>query len=102
MANNLLFSPIRLDSVMTQGYKPSTNTVLGTHQLLRVEKILWETPLTPGDQIIFEDDLANVLAVLTCDTANVPQCLDWTAKPKLWRDFTLTKISSGVIYLYLA
>ena len=74
---------------MTSSWKTHVAAALGTLQLIRVEKILWETPVTVSDQIIFEDNLANVLAVLTCDTANVSQCLDWTAKPKLWADFTL-------------
>lgn len=102
MANSLLVNPIRLDTAMTSSWKTQVAAALGTLQLIRVEKILWETPVTVSDQIIFEDNLANVLAVLTCDTANVSQCLDWTAKPKLWADFTLTKISSGIVYLYLA
>jgi hypothetical protein len=102
MANSLLVNPIRLDSIMSSSYKTQTLASLGSFQLLRVEKILWASPATVGDQIIIEDNLANVLAVLTCDTANVSQCLDWTAKPKLFSDFTLTKISSGTVYLYLA
>jgi hypothetical protein len=102
MANNLAVNPIRLDSVMLTSWKTQIAATLGSFQNLRIEKILWETPATVGDQIIFEDNLANVLAVLTCDTVNVSQCLDWTAKPKRWADFTLSKISSGVVYLYLA
>jgi hypothetical protein len=102
VSNNLLVNPVRLDSIMSQGYKASTSAALGSFQYLLVEKILWETPVTVGDQIIFEDNLANVLATLTCDTANVSQCLDWTPKPRRWSDFTLTKISSGVVWLFLA
>jgi hypothetical protein len=102
MAKNLIVNPIRLDTVMLTSWKTQIVATMGSFQNLRVEKILWETPVTVGDQIVFEDNLANVLATLTCDTANVSQCLDWTPKPKRWADFTLTKISSGVVYLYLA
>lgn len=102
MANSLAVNPIRLDSTMATSWKTQIAAQLGSFQLLRIEKILWASPVTVGDQIIIEDNLANVLVVLTCDTANVSQCLDWTAKPKLWSDFTLSKISSGVVYLYLA
>ena len=101
MANSLYVNPIRLDTAMTSSWKTQILAALGSFYDLRVEKILWETPLNVGDQIIFEDNNANVLALLTCDTANVSQCLDWTAKPKRWADFTLTKISSGVVYLYV-
>jgi hypothetical protein len=101
MANVLTQNPVRLDTAMLSSYKTQTLASLGSFQYLKVEKILWETPITVGDQIIFEDNLANVLVTLTCDTANVSQCLDWSAKPKRWADFTLTKISSGVVWLYL-
>ena len=60
MANNLVVNPIRLDSVMLTSWKTQVAASLGTLQLIRVEKILWETPVTVSDQIIFEDNLANV------------------------------------------
>ena len=101
--SNLLVNPIVLNAIMASGYKASTKSALGSFQYLRVEKILWETPVTPGDQMIIEDLIAgNILASLTCDTANVSQCLDWTAKPKRWADFQLTTLSSGTVFLYLA
>ena len=103
MSNNLLVNPIRLDSIMASGYKASTLSALGSFQYLRVEKILWETPVSVGDQAVIEDLIAgNILATLTCDTANVSQCLDWTAKPKRWADFQVTKLSSGILYIYMA
>jgi len=101
MANNLLVNPVRLDSVMLTSYKTQTLASLGSFQYLKVEKILWETPVTVGDTIVFEDNLANTLATLRCDTTLISQCLDWTPKPKRWADFTLTQIGSGVVWLYL-
>jgi hypothetical protein len=86
---------------MTTSYKAQTNAALGSFQYLMIEKILWETPLTVGDQIIFQDNFNNVLTALTCDTANISQCLDWSPKPKRWADFLLTKISSGTVYLFV-
>jgi hypothetical protein len=101
--SNLLVNPIVLNAAMASGWKASTSATLGSFYYLLVEKILWETPVTPGDQMVIEDLIAgNILATLTCDTANVSQCLDWTAKPKRWADFQLTKLSSGTVYLYLA
>jgi hypothetical protein len=101
--SNLLVNPVVLTAAMTQGYKASTSAALGSFQYLLVEKIVWETPLNVGDQMVIEDLIAgNVLATLTCDTANVSQCLDWTAKPRRWADFQLTKLSSGTVLLYLA
>ena len=103
MANNLLVNPMRIDSIMASGYKASTLTALGSFQYLRVEKILWETPLVVGDQAVIEDLIAgNILATLQCDTANVSQCLDWTPKPKRWADFQVTKLSSGILWIYFA
>jgi len=101
MANNLLVNPIRLDTVMLTSYKSQTAASLGTFQYLKVEKILWETPANIGDLIVFEDNLANTLATLQCDTVKISQCLDWTPKPKRWADFTLNRIDSGVVWLYL-
>lgn len=101
MANILTQNPIRLDTAMTSSWKTQIAATLGTFYDLRVEKIVWETPVTVGDKIILEDNLANVLVTLQCDTANVSQALDWSAKPKRWSDFTLTQINSGVVWIYV-
>lgn len=101
--SNLLVNPIVINSIMATGWKAATSAALGSFQYLKVEKILWETPVTVGDQAVIEDLIAgNILATLTCDTANVSQCLDWTAKPRRWADFQVTKLSSGILYVYLA
>jgi len=46
MANNLVVNPIRLDTVMSSGWKTQIAAALGSFQLLRIEKVLWETPVT--------------------------------------------------------
>jgi hypothetical protein len=102
MANQYFVNPIRLDTVMASSWKTQIATVLGTFYDLRVEKVLWETPVTVGDHAIFTDPQnGNVLVTLACDTANVSQCLDWSAKPKRWQDFILSHIDSGIVWLYV-
>jgi hypothetical protein len=102
MANLFLNNPIRLDSPMATSFKSQILATNGSFYDLRVEKILWETPVTVGDKVVIQDNYGNILATLACDTANVSQCLDWTAKPKRWSDFSVASISSGVVWIYLA
>ena len=101
--SNLLVNPVILNSTMASGYKASTLAALGSFQYLRVEKIVWEGPVSVGDKLVIEDLIAgNVLVQLVCDTAVVSQCLDWTPKPRRWADFQLTTLGSGTVLIYLA
>jgi hypothetical protein len=103
MANNLLVNPVVFTTVMATSYKNQTATSLGAFQYLLIEKVIWETPVTVGDQFIFIDPISSQTLLLgTCEVAGQSQVFDWTPKPRRWQDFELSKISSGTIYLYLA
>lgn len=101
MANVLTQNPIRIDSAMATSWKTQIAAAYGTFQDLRVEKIYWENPVTVGDTVNIEDNLANTLVNLKCNIALTPQTLDWVSKPKRWADFTVNQISSGVLWIYL-
>lgn len=101
--SNLLVNPLVITATMASGYKASTLAALGSFQYLLVEKLYWYKPVTPGDQCVVEELTAgNILAQFNCETANNSQLIDWTAKPKRWADFQVTKLDSGVLYVYLA
>lgn len=103
MANNLLVSPIRLDSVMTQGFKASTQAALGYFQYLQIKAIRWVGPATVGDTFTIEDLIAgNVLATAECGVVKQDVLFDYNTSPRRWADFQLTQISSGVVWVYTA
>jgi tRNA A37 threonylcarbamoyladenosine synthetase subunit TsaC/SUA5/YrdC len=101
MSNSLVQNPIVISSAMTSGYKASVASSLGTLSTLRIDKIYWENPGTIGDTatIIDPQNLATMFA-LRCEVANQSQVIDWSARPKLWRDFQVSQISSGTLYIY--
>lgn len=101
MANNLTANPMKLDSSMAQSYKAATAASLGTLQTLKIEKIYWMDPATAGDQVTIGDPASGeTLLNLRCEAAGQSQIVDWTANPKLWRDFEINVFNSGVLYIY--
>lgn len=104
MANLYLQNPIVITSNMTQSYKSLSNTVgsgLGSFTYLLIEKIIWESPVTVADKVLITDpDDGAVLLPLTCEVSGQSQIIDWTAKPKRWRDFEVSEINSGTLYIY--
>jgi hypothetical protein len=107
MPNSLLQNPIIINTVMTQKYKAATATQgptgLGSFTYLLVEKVYWMTPVTLGDTVSITDpDTGNILLQLRCEVAGQSQIVDWSAKPKRWRDFIVGQISSGNLEIYTA
>jgi hypothetical protein len=101
MANNLLANPMVITSSMSQGYKAATASALGSPTLLKIEKIYWENPANSGDTISIGDPASGlILLVLRCESANQSQIVDFTANPKLWRDFEINSVPSGTLYIY--
>lgn len=100
MSNNLLVNPVVITATMGSSFKASLPAVnVGVY--LRVEKIIWESPATIGDQLVIEDPQGNVLFPATCEVAGQSQIFDWVANPKIWSDFQVTTLGSGTVYIYL-
>jgi hypothetical protein len=103
MSNNYNVNPIVLDSTMASGWKALTNLGSPLGAVL-VEKIYWENPATIGDVVTITDGFATnpvTLLALRCEVANQSQLVDWTSHPKAWRDFEVTAIGSGTLYIYV-
>ena len=98
MSNSLLQDPIILTQAMTGTYK----TLSGLVDLaLRIERVLWVGPVSPGDTFTIVDANGYVLLSRTCSVAHQDVDTDFNANPELWRDFQLSQISSGTLYIYL-
>ena len=107
MANSYLQNPVIINTAMASDYKALTATVgaggLGTFSTLLIEKIYWYNPITAGDTVSITDpNTGNILLNLRCEVVDQSQVVDWTAKPKRWRNFIVGQISSGTLYIYLA
>lgn len=103
MANNLFANPMVITGSMATSYKTQMAVAgkIGTLFTLIVEKIYWENPITPGDQVTIGDPNSGLtLLNLRCENANQSQVLDWTANPRLWQDFEIDTFGSGTLYIY--
>lgn len=102
MANNLNVSPIYVDTAFGGSFKASVSTTLGTLFTLRVSQVRWVGPANAGDQAeIVDPQGGNQLLLMRCDVAGKDQIADWSAAPRLWRDFNVPQLSSGKLYIYL-
>jgi hypothetical protein len=100
MANLLTRNPIVLTTTQTS-YKAAVAATLGTLFTLMIEKVYWEDPITVGDGVLIESpDSGAELLTLRCETAGQSQVIDWTNKPKLWRDFACVQMDSGSLKIY--
>jgi hypothetical protein len=100
MSNLLATNPIILTATMGSTFQASLPTINQRPYIL-VEKVLWETPATPGDTVAIVDSNGNVLLPLTCEVASQSQIVDWSAHPRIWRDFQVSTLASGTLYIYL-
>jgi hypothetical protein len=71
------------------------------HPFLLIEKVYWKTPASQGDTVSIVDAQGNVLLPLACEVAGQSQIIDWSARPKIWRDFQVTTLSSGTLFIFL-
>lgn len=86
---------------MAQGYKASVAASLGTLFTLKVEKVYWKSPVAQNDQVTIGDPASGLtLLNLNCESAGQSQIVDWTADPKIWRDFEINRFDSGTLYIY--
>lgn len=101
MANSLTQNPIVIDSVMSSGYKASVAAALGSPISLLVDKINWSGVVGTTDVLsIVDPDNNNVLLEIANKVAGATWWVDWTSRPKLWRDFKVAAIGSGTLYIF--
>lgn len=103
MANSYNTSPVVITAAMTgTSYKAQTLTSLGSLNVLRVEKIEWIRQGAAGNQVVILDPSNNqVLWSASATAANTPVKDDWIAAPRIWRDFQVNQIDSGILYIWL-
>ena len=99
MANALDQSPIYIDTAFTS-YKAAVAAVLGTLFQLRVFSIRWVGPAASGQVLEFVDPSSGRQMYMMTSGANQQDVLaDWSAAPRLWRDFGVPAVPSGKIFI---
>lgn len=87
---------------MTQGFKASVASELGSPSTLLVEKVYWFNPASIGDLVEIGDPISGLtLLNIRCEIADYNQIFDWTSNPRVWQDFEVGRIDSGTLYIYL-
>jgi hypothetical protein len=87
---------------MTEGWKASVASIIGSPLSLRVTKIEWYNPVAQGDTVtIIDPGDGHDLVDFTCEVAGQSQIIDWNANPILWRDFEVSQISSGTLKIWV-
>ena len=101
MANNLNVNPAYIDTAFSS-YKSSTATTLGSLFTLIVTKIRWVAPSAAGQTVIFDDPQGGIqLLQMTSAAANTDVEEDFSASPRLWRDFSVAQLPSGKLFVFL-
>jgi hypothetical protein len=100
VANNYVVNPIRIDTSF-QSYKAQVAAALGTLFTLIVTKVRWVGPGAVGQLVIDDPQGGEQLVALQNSSANgVDIEEDFSASPRLWRDFSVV-IPSGVVFIYI-
>lgn len=116
MANNYNVQPIKLDTAMGSGWRALQTLNTGTLTLtspagvvttvpaqrgIWVTKVIWENPTSVGHTFSISDpnNSGTVLLAGACGVADQDVPYDFVNAAQ-WRDFKLTQISSGVLYIY--
>jgi hypothetical protein len=106
MANVLTTNPIRIDSVMATSYKAAVALSLGTLFTLIVHQVRWLNPITGGaggtgdEVLIIDPQSGQELLRLHAVTAGAEVVADWSAQPRLWRDFQVVQLGSGRVDIF--
>lgn len=102
MANLLSQNPVIVGAPMASSYKSSVAATLGTLFTLRIEKVVWENAVTQGNFLRIIDPQSGLSLIEQYnEAANQTYTWDWTANPRLWSDFTINQIDSGLCRIYL-
>jgi hypothetical protein len=101
LANSLNTNPVVIDSVF-QSYKASVASTLGSLFTICVTKIRWVGTAAAGQTVTIDDPQGGaVLAQLTSVAGGGDIELDWSASPRLWRDFSVASLPSGKLFVFL-
>lgn len=101
MANILTTNPIHISAVQTS-YKAAVAASLGTLFTLMVHHFRWIDVGTIGDEVqIIDPQSGQELLHLKASAASSEITGDWSAKPRLWRDFAVIKFDSGQLDIFL-
>ena len=66
----------------------------------RVTKVLWDNPTAVGHTFSIAATDGTVLLSGTCSVADQDIPYDFNDAPVTWKDFQLTQISSGTLYIW--
>ena len=101
--NDYISNPILIDSPMTESWKMEVANSLGSPLTLQIVKVEYYKPVTIGDTVtIVNASNGQNLLDFTCEVALQSQIVDFTAKPLLWSDFSVTRIDSGILKIWYA
>ncbi len=99
MANLYNQNPIRIDTSFAS-YKGQVALTLGTLFALIVTKVRWIGPGAVAELVIEDPQSGVQLCALQNSSANGPDLEeDFSASPRLWRDFSVV-LPSGVVFIY--
>jgi len=92
MANDLATRPIKVDTVMGAG--------AGLGRPLKVTSVYWFNPTSVGDTFTIIDPVSSkVLLQGRAEADAQSQIFDFAA-PQDWRDFRVSALVSGILFIY--
>lgn len=95
MSNIYTTRPIKIDATMAANFSTQT----GAHVPLRVFKVYWETPTTIDHKFTIVDGGGTcVLLEGNCEVAKQSQMFEFP--PVRWKDFKVTVLGSGILWIY--
>jgi hypothetical protein len=98
---NLLANPIVIDGDLATSYKTQVASSLGTLFTLKIEKIIWVAAPAGASLSIGDPNSGLVLWSRKNDSAGAVDIEDdFTADPRLWRDFEINAFPGGTLYIY--
>lgn len=115
LANSYNSCPIKIDTVMASGWKGlqtlNTGNLPSTAQQfsgavvrqpgLRVFKVEWDGATTIGHTFSIIDPNDNTILLNgTANAASQDIQYDFTENPAHWRDFKVTTLASGILYIW--
>jgi hypothetical protein len=101
LANSLSTNPVLIDTAF-QSYKSLVASTLGSLFTVIVTKIKWVAPNAAGQTVIFDDPQGGVqLLQMTSAAANTDVEEDFSASPRIWRDFSVASLPSGKLFVFL-
>src|SRR5690348_15760859 len=97
MANILTTRPLQIDTAMGASF----NNGASVPKPLRVTKLYWLNPTTVGHTLVITDAGGNLLFSGKCEVAGQAVIHNFTPTVR-WKDFKVTTIGSGTLFIYTA